>query len=567
MSVRAYSAQIGAALRQVGGALVEGEVQRPRSAGRSFFFDLTDGEAKLACKVFGQDLRSLEHVPHEGDLVQVVIDRPDFWIAAGKLDVIVSQVKLAGEGELLRRRQELLARLEAEGLTDPARRKPLPAFPRAVGVIAGRDSDGLSDVVRALVDRFPPVHAVVCAALVQGASAPREIIDALARLQDHPDVNVVVIARGGGSVQDLVAFDDEGLCRAIFASSQPVITAIGHTDNVPVCNHVAWPAFTPSRSAELAVPSARELRQRMSLAAHQVDAVGRRVDLASERVSSLGRDLRPSHHVARWAGDVMANGRAIDSASRSELARIGGVMGANCVALNAVPRHLRAFAVPNALRRAIDDRAASFYEERRQTIERYANSLQLPTTVTIRAAVVRESWQRIAAGMRRQAADHDHDYRRAFDRLTRQARVGFDRRARRAGADVHSGSTVIVATTRRRLIAQAALHEERTLRLAVAAATADRRVERLAVSVISCGRPGAERGRRNIDNARELVRLRAATVAAQDPRRRGWVLAADLDGAALRSVDDLQPGLPAQLTFVDGRASATIGTIEAKEGA
>lgn len=568
MSVRAYSARIGAALRQVGGALVEGEVQRPRSAGRSLFFDLTDGEAKLACKVFGQDLRGLEHVPREGDLVQVVVDRPDFWIAAGKLDVIVSQVKLAGEGELLRRRQELLARLEAEGLTDPARRKPLPEFPRAVGVIAGRNSDGLSDVVRALADRFPPVHVVICAALVQGASAPAEIIHALARLQDHPDVDVVVIARGGGSVQDLVAFDDERLCRAIFASSQPVITAIGHTDNVPVCNHVAWPAFTPSRSAELAVPSADELRQRMSLATHRLDAVARRLDLAAERMSSLGRELRPSRHVARWSTDVAAKGRALDDASRSELLRIGGVMSASCVVLHAVPRRLAGLAAPNAFGRTIDMRAACFFDERRRTIERLANLLQRPTAaVTARASVVRDSWQRVAAGTRRQATDHDHDYRHAVDRLMREARVGLDRRVQRIGSDVHTIEDVVATAADRQMRAQAVLVEERALRLAVAAAAADRRLVRLAAGVMNVGHPGAERGRRSLDVARELVRLRAATIAAQDPRRRGWVLAADLDGAPLRTVNDLRFGLPAQFTFVDGRATATIDTIDAKEEA
>ncbi|MDQ3741262.1 MAG: exodeoxyribonuclease VII large subunit, partial [Actinomycetota bacterium] len=278
-AVSEYAARIGRALRQVGGGIVEGEVQRPKRVGGGgmLVFDISDGEAVLACKVFARDLRRLDHEPRHGDLVQVRIERPDFYAANGRVSVIVTGVRLAGEGELLRRRAELLERLAAEGLTDPARRKPLPRFPRAVGVIAGRSSDGMSDVVRALVDRFPPVHVVTCCALVQGAAAPRDLVDALARMQEHPLVDVIVVARGGGSVQDLVAFDDERLCRALFACAKPVITAIGHTDNVPVCNHVAWAAYTPSRSAEMAVPSAAELHQGLALAARRVDDVPVRV--------------------------------------------------------------------------------------------------------------------------------------------------------------------------------------------------------------------------------------------------------------------------------------------------
>ncbi|HEX2086334.1 MAG TPA: exodeoxyribonuclease VII large subunit, partial [Solirubrobacteraceae bacterium] len=310
--VSEYAARIGRALRQVGGGIVEGEVQKPtRSGGGMLFFDITDGEAKLSCKVFGRDVRRLEHEPRHGDLVQVRIERPDFYAAQGRVSVIVTNVRLAGEGELLRRRSELLERLTAEGLCDPARRKPLPRFPRAVGVIAGRSSDGMSDVVRALVDRFPPVHVVTCAALVQGAAAPRDLIDALARMQEHPLVDVIVVARGGGSVQDLVAFDDERLCRALFACAKPVVTAIGHTDNVPVCNHVAWAAFTPSRSAEMAVPSAAELRQGLVLSARCVDDVPVRVARAAERVTALGARLRAAARLDALLGDVRR--RALDA--------------------------------------------------------------------------------------------------------------------------------------------------------------------------------------------------------------------------------------------------------------
>ncbi len=173
VSVAEYSSRIVHSLRMVGGALVEGEVQKPKShPSGMLFFDLTDGTARLACKVFRNDVAKLEHHPRHGDLVQLCVDRPNFWVEGGRLDVVVSEIRLAGEGELLRRREELLARLRAEGLCEPDRRPPLPRFPRAVGVIAGHGSDGLRDVIAALQDRFPPVHIVVCTATVK-ARRPR----------------------------------------------------------------------------------------------------------------------------------------------------------------------------------------------------------------------------------------------------------------------------------------------------------------------------------------------------------------------------------------------------------
>ena len=156
ITVTDYASKLGSAVRAVGGAVVEGEVQRPKTTGSGMVcFDLTDGDSKLACKVFRSQVARLDHQPRHGDLVQVRVERPDFWTVAGKLDLIVTGVRLAGEGELLRRRAELLARLQAEGLCDADRWRRLPEFPRAVGVIAGRSSDGMSDVIRALQDRFP----------------------------------------------------------------------------------------------------------------------------------------------------------------------------------------------------------------------------------------------------------------------------------------------------------------------------------------------------------------------------------------------------------------------------
>lgn len=295
LTVSAYAARLGRALRAVGGAIIEGEVQKPRqSGGGTLWFSVTDGDAVLTCKVFPRQVRALDHIPREGDLVRIEVERPDLWAQAGKLDLIVSQISLAGEGELLRRRAALIERLGEEGLCDPARRRPLPRFPRAVGVIAGKDSDAMSDVVRALIDRWPAVHVVTCDSLVQGKSAPRDLIDALAYMTEHPLVDVVIVARGGGSVQDLACFDDEGLCRAVFACELPVVCAIGHTNNDPVCNHVAWPAYTPSRSAEMAVPCAERLRRDMAAIRDRLDGLRSRLALLGERLQHTSERVSAS---------------------------------------------------------------------------------------------------------------------------------------------------------------------------------------------------------------------------------------------------------------------------------
>ena len=349
--------------------MVEGEVQKPKlSAGGMLFFDLTDGEACLPCKIFSRQVRGLRHEPGHGDLVEVTVDRPDFWQQRGSLSLIVSDVRLTGEGELLRRREELLRKLREEGLCDPDRRKPLPGFPRAVGVIAGRGSDGMSDVLRALEDRFPPVHVVTCAATVQGKAAPRDLIDALVRLQSHPLVDVIIVARGGGSVQDLVAFDDERLCRAMFACEKPIVAAIGHTDNAPVCNHVTWAAYTPSRSAELVVPSAAEMRHVIGGAERGLGAVPDGLRRSLETVAEAERGLAVGRTLDARAAAVAGTAGTMDRAKQAFFhARERGLAAAQLV-LASLPRRLPSPAQVSAVDAALDTRAQAFFRERADVV-------------------------------------------------------------------------------------------------------------------------------------------------------------------------------------------------------
>ncbi|MHB8492789.1 MAG: exodeoxyribonuclease VII large subunit [Solirubrobacteraceae bacterium] len=452
IGVSEYAARLGRALRAVGGAVIEGEAQKPRlSAGGMLWFSITDGEAVLSCKVFRGQMRSLEHMPSEGDLIRITVERADLWAQAGKLDLIVGQIALAGEGELLRRREALVRRLTEEGLCEESRRRVLPEFPRAVGVIAGARSDAMADVIQALSDRWPPVHMITCPALVQGKAAPADLIDALAHMQGHPAVNVVIVARGGGSVQDLACFDDERLCRAMFACEVPVVCAVGHTENNPVCNHVTWSAFTPSRSAELVVPSAAALR---------AEIAGAGARLGEMQASTVRMRERMTHAAAR-----------LDAAGALELRRA----------------RLR---------------------------ERAACLARAPLILRGTGSDVSAQAGRVARGTRRQVADHARDYSQALQRLTRTAQRTALRR---------------LDSTRALVGSAAAMLAERT-------------------------------GRRRGQVRREVVQL-ARLIAAQDFRRRGWLLASGPRGA-IRTAADLEPGDGIELALEGGRARATVNEVQ-----
>jgi exodeoxyribonuclease VII large subunit len=271
LTVSEMASVIGAALRELGDGWVEGEVRsinRHRSG--HVYLTLADESSNIDVCIWKGRVARCSPLPAQGDLVQAHYQKVDFYAPYGKTSLIVDYLKPTGEGELLRRRAQTLAKLQAEGLCN--RRKQLRAFPRRVGVIAGQGSHAQEDVIRHLRERFPAIDIAFCAASVQGVEAVGTIIDALGRLQAIGGVDVIILARGGGSVADLMPFDDERLCRAIVACTVPVITSIGHTKDHPNCDHVAAAyAPVPAKAAELAIRhSATELldaldRERMLL--------------------------------------------------------------------------------------------------------------------------------------------------------------------------------------------------------------------------------------------------------------------------------------------------------------
>lgn len=504
LTVSAFATRIDRAVRSVGGAVIEGEIQKPQvSRGGLLYFDLTDGDSTLSCKVFGRQIPRLAHEPSEGDLVRVRVERPDFWTTAGRLSLIVAEIELAGVGELLRKRAELLESLTAEGLCDPDRRKPLPSFPRAIGLIAGKDSDGMSDVIRAIRDRFPPAHIVACPALVQGKAAPRDIIDALAMLQDHPQVDVIVLARGGGSVQDLVAFDDPRLCRAVFACAKPVVAAIGHTDNVPVCNHVTHSAPTPSRSAELVVPSLAETRADIEAARGALDDVHGAIERRLELLAGLRDRMRIPDLIEALRRGVAELSQSVARSETSFFAAQDRALASSRELLATLP--LRGQASLSLLERRI--------EAQRLRLELSPGRRNEDLTATV---IEQSRW--LENGIKRQLEDHRRDYGRAVRRQLADVGAAVGNRTAAQREDLSTAARLCRESIDSRLT-----HADRDLR--------------------------------------QLTDL----IEARDFRRHGYVLATDLSGMPVSSVADAPVGARLELNFRDGSAQVSVAKTKENE--
>jgi len=187
----------------------------------------------------------------------VVEAKPEFWTKRGRLSFRARQIRLAGVGELLAQIERLKRHLAAEGLFDPDRKKALPLLPNLVGLITGQDSDAEKDVIQVARNRWPSVNFAIQHVAVQGPAAASQMVGALTVLDGNPPVEVIVIARGGGAVEDLLPFSDETLVRAVAAATTPVISAIGHQADAPLLDLVAdFRAATPTDAAKNLVPDA-----------------------------------------------------------------------------------------------------------------------------------------------------------------------------------------------------------------------------------------------------------------------------------------------------------------------
>jgi exodeoxyribonuclease VII large subunit len=263
--VRVVSQKIGEYLGRLGSVWVDGQVaQISRRPGASVvFLTLRDPAADLSLTVTAHRDVLDAGAPDLHDGARIVVHaRPEFYAVRGTLSLRASEVRQVGLGELLARLERLKKLLAAEGLFDPARKRRPPFVPNRVGLVTGRAGAAERDVLTHARRRWPPVDFRVVNVAVQGASAVPQMIDALGVLDRDPTVDVIIIARGGGGVEDLLPFSDEALCRAVFACRTPVISAIGHETDTPLLDFVAdVRASTPTDAARRAVPDLAEERR------------------------------------------------------------------------------------------------------------------------------------------------------------------------------------------------------------------------------------------------------------------------------------------------------------------
>jgi exodeoxyribonuclease VII large subunit len=259
------SQRLGEWIGRLGWVWVDGQVAQitRRPGATTVFLTLRDPAADLSLTVTTNRDVLDTGVPDLTEGARVVVHaKPVFYPARGNLSLRADEIRQVGLGELLARLEQVRKLLRAEGLFDPARKRRLPFLPAKVGLVTGRASAAERDVVTVATRRWPAVQLRVLSVAVQGPSAVPQIIDALRVLDADPTVDVIILARGGGSVEDLLPFSDEALCRAVFAARTPVVTAIGHETDTPLVDFVAdLRAATPTDAAKRVVPDLAEERR------------------------------------------------------------------------------------------------------------------------------------------------------------------------------------------------------------------------------------------------------------------------------------------------------------------
>jgi exodeoxyribonuclease VII large subunit len=333
LSVTQLTALVREALEQeIGPVLVAGEISNLHAAASGhLYFTLKDDRSQLRCVMFRSAVQLLLFTPADGQEV-FVRAQVGIYPARGDLQLYVEQVEPQGIGALQLAFEQLKQRLAAEGLFDDARKRALPFFPRHIGIATALGGAALHDILVILRGRCAALHVVVRPTRVQGAGAADDIVDALADLNAHADLEVLIVGRGGGSLEDLWPFNEERVARAIAVSRLPVVSAVGHEIDFTIADLVAdRRAPTPTAAAELVVPRVADLVARLERAATELGAAAvRRCAHESRRVESLACRLRdPRRRVLdlRAGTDALVDRLAGAMRRRLEVAA-GGLAGA-----------------------------------------------------------------------------------------------------------------------------------------------------------------------------------------------------------------------------------------------
>lgn len=311
-----------------------GEVSNvTRSAPGHIYFTLKDAEASLSCVMWRTAATMLPAgQPAHGAAVWVH-GRVGVYAVRGNYQLYVDQLRPAGLGDLHARFEQLRDRLKAEGLFDAARKRPLPEFPRVIGIVTSPQAAALRDVLTVLNRRFPLVRVRLAPTLVQGEQAPPQIVAALQALDAQDDVDVILLVRGGGALEDLWALNDERVARAVAACRHPVVSGVGHETDFTIADFAAdVRAPTPSAAAELAVPDQVELRQAIERLAQQMgQALDYQLDAARQALEHSLRAvqrLSPRGRVAAYRQQVDELGQRSQRALAHTLALRRAQVGA-----------------------------------------------------------------------------------------------------------------------------------------------------------------------------------------------------------------------------------------------
>lgn len=283
---------------------VEGEVSNfVRAASGHCYFTLKEGEGQIKAACWRSYVARIPRMPSSGEAV-LAHGRVAFYEAGGQIQLYVDMIRTAGIGLLHARFEELKARLDAEGLFDLSRKRPLPPLPRRIGVVTSTSGAALRDILNVLGRRYPLAEVIVSACQVQGERAAATVVEALYALYEQ-DIDVIIVARGGGSIEDLWTFNEEIVARAVFASPVPLISGVGHETDTTIIDYVAdLRAPTPSAAAELVAPDLEELRSDFALLADQLAlTLERQLERHHTALQELRRRLLQQAPTARLARD------------------------------------------------------------------------------------------------------------------------------------------------------------------------------------------------------------------------------------------------------------------------
>jgi exodeoxyribonuclease VII large subunit len=324
------------------GVWVEGEISnfKHHTSGH-MYFTLKDDRGQLRAVMFRGSNRGLQFRPEDG-LAVVVFGNVTIYEPRGEYQVYVEFMEPKGLGALQLAFEQLKTRLEAEGLFDPARKRPIPLLPEKIGLVTSPSGAAIRDILQIIHRRFANVKILILPVRVQGENAASEIVEGLEVLNKREDLDVIIVARGGGSIEDLWAFNEEPVARAIYASQTPVISAVGHETDFTIADFVAdVRAPTPSAAAEMVISRKAELIQRVDdFVSRLVSYMRYRVERSGERLRSLDRQVRllsplerikrqrerlgeevstlqsiMSHRLALWRGELRTAAARLDSLS------------------------------------------------------------------------------------------------------------------------------------------------------------------------------------------------------------------------------------------------------------